>query len=202
MAKPKKIISKNISQKVAHLANPPSKKRQKRVIKKRVHKRVYKKVHKKVYKRKIETKKSVKKSFKKVVTKKVVKKSASKEPLASKKEITSKQTSKKIVSKTPLVQKKISYQTYYKENFLSKIIQSLLKYRYYPRIARKMHRQGVVKLKVVITPKGVEKIEIVKESKWSILDRAAIKTVQLASKEFPKAKERVELYLPLEYRLK
>ena len=72
---------------------------------------------------------------------------------------------------------------------------------YYPRSARKRRVTGEVVVKFTIsTDSEVHSIEIV-SSKSDILSRAAKKTIENLSSEFPKPDEELILHVPISYKL-
>ena len=96
-----------------------------------------------------------------------------------------------------------SYQQRFAENSLGRIRDAIVRNVRYPRIARKTKKQGVVEVGFTLLPtKELENLRIVKSSGHRVLDKAAIKSVKRASKEFPAPKERVELRVPIEFRLR
>jgi len=73
---------------------------------------------------------------------------------------------------------------------------------YYPRRARKRGITGVVLVKFSIDINGeVDSVKVEKSSN-DILSRAAIKTIENLSGEFPKPKEKLVLSVPINYELK
>ena len=88
-------------------------------------------------------------------------------------------------------------------NYTARIRAIVMRHRHYPRIARKLHYEGVVKLRFTITESGsVRDVRIVAPSKHAVLDRAALATLKEAAKEFPPPPRKMEIVLPLEYRLR
>ncbi|BCD60729.1 MULTISPECIES: energy transducer TonB [unclassified Nitratiruptor] len=190
------------------------KKPKKRVIQKKIKKKPIRKIVKKpVKKRKVQKRASLIKkcSTKKkqptasVVKKKLLPSKIVKQESFKKKEIkickndTVLQADK--IKKEKLV--KPSYNQRYIDQYLSKIRQIILEYRYYPRIARRTRKEGLVKVSLKLFPDGsVKEMHIIQSSGHSILDRAALQTVQKASVHFPKPSQPVKLTIPLEYRLR
>jgi protein TonB len=96
-----------------------------------------------------------------------------------------------------------SYQQRYLNKFANEIRKAIQRHKFYPRIARKTKKEGVVELYFELTPKKkLRNIKVVRSSGHAILDRAAIKCVEKASKEFPAPKECVKVSVPIEYRLR
>jgi len=94
------------------------------------------------------------------------------------------------------------YSATYLHNYLRRIREAIIANRYYPRIARKMRRQGEVKVGFVILPDGrLDDLHVVQSSGYTLLDRAAITTIKRASHAFPKPKKAVKLVVPIEYRI-
>jgi len=91
-------------------------------------------------------------------------------------------------------------QDYIDEN-IAKITQLLQDNLYYPRSARRRGIVGkvVVRFKLSLDGKSYD-IEVVSSSS-NILSRAAIKTIQNLSGEFPKPKEKLSISVPIDYKL-
>ncbi len=88
-------------------------------------------------------------------------------------------------------------------NYLATIRSIVMRHRRYPRIARRLHYEGVVKLHFTITKAGsVQNVRILTSSNHAILDKAALSTLKEAAREFPKPPRRIDVVLPLEYRLR
>ena len=102
------------------------------------------------------------------------------------------------------VQKKTySYQQRYLHNYADRIREAIVRHRYYPRIARRGRKEGVVEVSFELMPGGkLQNLKLVRSSGHKILDRAALETIRRASREFPKPKERVSIRIPIEYRLR
>lgn len=90
----------------------------------------------------------------------------------------------------------------YLQEHLAQIAKLLQENLYYPRRARKRGVVGEVMIKFKLaTDASVHSIEIV-SSNSDILSRAAIKTIQDLSGEFPKPNEELALEVPINYKLK
>jgi protein TonB len=90
----------------------------------------------------------------------------------------------------------------YLDKHLKEIIKLLSENLYYPRSARKRGIEGVIKVHFTLNKDAsVENIQVV-SSQSDILSRAAIKTIEELSKEFPKPQEVLILKVPIEYRLR
>ncbi len=86
--------------------------------------------------------------------------------------------------------------------FLSKIREEIEEFKQYPRIARRLHKEGVVIVSFKLKASGkVEDLKVIK-SAVSILDRAALRSIKRASVYFPKPKRDIKIRVPLVYRLK
>jgi len=114
---------------------------------------------------------------------------------------------KSVKIETPKPPKKIipkkvkSAKEEYVEKNLQKIVQLLQENLYYPRRARKRGVQGdVVVAFKLLRDATVINIKVL-SSQSDILSRAAIKTVEHLSMEFPKPKEDLLLTIPISYRL-
>lgn len=89
----------------------------------------------------------------------------------------------------------------YMQEHLAKIRQLLQDNLYYPRRARKSGTVGEVIVRFVLsTNSTVHSIEIV-SSKSEILSRAAIKTIEDLSGDFPKPPQEITLNVPINYSL-
>ncbi len=95
-----------------------------------------------------------------------------------------------------------SYEEIYKEENLFAIREAILSYLKYPPIARRMGWEGVVWVRFTILPDGtLQDSRVEKSSGYKILDRSAIRAVELAHKHFPKPTQRVTIVVPVVYRL-
>ncbi len=111
-----------------------------------------------------------------------------------------KSLTKPVVDTKPLEQK--SSQDLYLDKHIAKIQKLLSENLYYPRRARKRGIEGVVKVHFHLNKQGeVSAIEIL-SSKYDVLSRAAVQTLQNLSGEFPKPDEELELNVPIHYSLK
>ncbi|MBP3748719.1 MAG: energy transducer TonB [Ruminobacter sp.] len=86
---------------------------------------------------------------------------------------------------------------------MSRIVQSLLKHRYYPQQARRRGIQGVVLVSFVIRKDGtVDSIAVVKSSTGAdFLKQAAVTTVKNASRDFPNTGKDIKVVVPIEFKL-
>jgi len=90
----------------------------------------------------------------------------------------------------------------YLEKNIIKIRQLISDNLYYPRSARKRGKVGEVIVKFKLLKDGTVKYIEVVSSKSDILSRAAKKTIQNLSGEFPKPKEDLVIKVPIAYKLK
>ncbi|WP_236583205.1 energy transducer TonB [Nitratiruptor sp. YY08-13] len=98
---------------------------------------------------------------------------------------------------------KPSYAQQFTTRFASKIRLAIQKHKYYPRVARRTKKEGVVRVCFELTPqKEIENIAILQSSGHKILDKAAIKTIKKARRDFPMPKQRVKIVVPIEYKLR
>ena len=178
---------------VKELEKPKKRVKRKKVVRKKV---------KKVAKKPKKSLKVVKKQPQKSV-KKIVKKAASKPIVANQKPQPT--PCKECVKSSKEVPKppKPSYQKQYLQSYAAKIKEAILRHLYYPRIARKTKKQGVVVIRFDLLPsKRVQNITILQSSGHKILDKAAKKTIKEASKEFPVPTEKITIQIPIEYKLR
>ena len=90
----------------------------------------------------------------------------------------------------------------YIQDNISKIAKLLQENLYYPRRARKKGITGEVIVKFTLElDSSVNNIKIITSNK-EILSRAAIKTIQDLSGEFPSPKEQLTIEVPINYSLK
>ena len=175
---------------------------------KKVAKKPVKKVPKKVVKKELPVKKPKKiphKSPKKEEPKKVIKpaKEQTRSNVVTKKKEISSQT--KVVD-TVHVQKcispkKESLENIYIKNNLDKIATLIHDNLYYPRRARKRGIEGVVVVRFHLHKDGTVKSAHIITSEQEILSRAALKTINELSGEFPKPAEELTLTVPIHYQL-
>jgi len=101
-----------------------------------------------------------------------------------------------------VVKKKASQEEIYIKENLTQIMELLKENLYYPRRARKRGIEGDVVIKFHLSKTAtVSNIEVI-SSKKEILSRAAIKTIENLSSQFPKPKKEIVLKIPISYRLK
>lgn len=73
----------------------------------------------------------------------------------------------------------------------------------YPRQARKMRMQGQVLIEFLWREdKILDELKIIKSSGYEILDKNALKIIQIASLNFPKYDKNVRIKIPIDYNLK
>lgn len=98
-------------------------------------------------------------------------------------------------------EKAIAQEKEYMDENIKKIVKLLSQNLYYPRSARKRGIIGEVVVKFSLaTDSTVSSIEVI-SSKNEILSRAAIKTIEDLSGEFPKPGEKLTLHVPIKYEL-
>jgi periplasmic protein TonB len=90
----------------------------------------------------------------------------------------------------------------YMQEHIAQIIQLLQDNLYYPRRARKRGTIGEVIVKFTLSTNAVVHSIEVLSSKSEILSRAAIKTIEDLSGEFPKPTQELILHVPINYSLK
>lgn len=87
--------------------------------------------------------------------------------------------------------------------FLRAIRAAVEKRHKYPNLAQQRGFEGEVLVKFLIAASGeVSKIQIVRACPHAVLNKAAIKTVQKASRDFPKPNETTYIEIPIAYTLK
>ena len=98
-------------------------------------------------------------------------------------------------------EKSIAREQQYMDEHIKKIIRLLSENLYYPRSARKRGVVGEVLVKFSLSKDAtVSKIEII-SSESDILSRAARKTIEDLSGEFPRPNEELVLHVPINYEL-
>lgn len=84
--------------------------------------------------------------------------------------------------------------------FLRAIRAAIEKRHEYPNLARQRGYEGEVLVKFLINDKGeVSHIQVVRTSKHPILDKAAVKTLKRACRDFPKPDETTFIEIPIAY---
>jgi len=157
------------------------------------------KIEKKVVKKKVEAKKKVLVVKEKIPPKEIeiVEKI---EPITIEKVV--------VAEPTPVVDQETSQERAkrvekdYLDEHIKKIITLLRDNLYYPRSARKRGITGEVIVKFELLQNGEVKYVEVTSSKSEILTRAAIKTINDLSGDFPKPQEDLTLHVPISYSLK
>ncbi|MEA3370135.1 MAG: energy transducer TonB [Campylobacterota bacterium] len=90
----------------------------------------------------------------------------------------------------------------YMDEHIKQIVNLLRENLYYPRSARKRGIVGEVVVKFTLSKDATVSLVEVISSKSEILSRAAIKTIEDLSGEFPKPNEELVLRVPINYELK
>jgi len=85
--------------------------------------------------------------------------------------------------------------------FIYKVKKAIEENKKYPKIARRLKKEGIVEVEFVITADGELKSLRVIKSCDKILDKSAIKTIKRASLYFPKPLKEIKIKVPIEYRL-
>ena len=197
-SKPKKEIVQWEPKKapMKKLEKPKKRVKRKKVVRKKVKRKKVAKKPKRILKKvvKKQPQKNVKKIVKKAVSKPIVA-NQKPQPLPCKECV----KSSKEAPKPP----KSSYQKQYLQSYALKIKEAIIRHLYYPRIARKTKKQGVVVIRFDLLPsKRVQNITILQSSGHKILDKAAKTTIKRAAKEFPAPTEKIIIQVPIEYRLR
>lgn len=180
--------------KLANVQEPQEMKKKKLVPKK-----LEKKVFKKPKKKKIEKPQEIKKQKTIEVKEEEI---IEEEVLEKTTEEVVEQVIEKVVEKavTPSKIEKSPEKKYIDEN-LDKIIQLLQENLYYPRSARKRGIVGEVIVQFTLLEDASVHDIIIVESEREILSRAAQRTIENLSGEFPKPKEKMILHIPIMYSL-
>jgi protein TonB len=195
------IIQKEPKKVIKPKPKPKPKKIKPKPIKKKKPKTKPKpKVKKKVLKKKIIPKKTVP-----VIKKEII----PQEPVI-KEVVQPKITEPKIVEEiqeTPIIQesphaKEVRLEQDYLDEHIRKITQLLEDNLYYPRSARKRGITGEVMVEFKLSTDAQAHSIKINSSKSDILSRAAIKTINNLSGEFPKPKEELILHVPISYKLR
>ena len=113
----------------------------------------------------------------------------------------SKSSPTKVVSPSKISKQKESSQTKYIHTYIDEIVRLLQENLYYPRRARKKGIEGEITVRFLLDCDAkVSDIEVL-SSNSELLSRAAIKTIENLSEEFPKPKEDLILTIPISYHL-
>ena len=207
----KRVVKKKKIKKPKKMIKPKKlpKPKPKKIIKPKP-KKVVKPKPKKVIKKIIHKIKKLKKiTFKKKLLKKPPIKQISKPlPTITKKQdvnISKKITPPKVVfQKRPIVKEVVVPKVDIKQKFIKlntdKIIKAINEEKYYPRIARKRHIEGVVRVSFLLKKDGSVIIKEVKTDK-RYLGSAAKKTIKKASSYFPKPPKDILFHIPIEFKL-
>lgn len=98
--------------------------------------------------------------------------------------------------------KMMRYSDGVENEFLQAIYRAISKRVEYPPLALQRGYEGMVLLKFMLDVTGaISQLEVVKHSPYSLLDKAAIKTLKRACKYFPKPDENVYIEIPIVYNL-
>ena len=207
--KVEKVIEKKVEKKEEIIKEEPKKIEKKKIEKK---KEIKKKVVKKVEKKKIVKKKPKKKIVKKKVVKKVEKKK-----IVEKKKKIEKKIEKKVIKKEPVskpitektavqkakqqvVKEKIDVKQDYLAKHLSLIRKEIKSNVKYPKSAKRLNIQGIVRVKFTLHTNGkVDNIMIL--SGHARLKKATVNAVKNAASSFPRVGKTITIELPIEYKL-
>ena len=198
----KKVEPKSVEQKSVQKVE-----KKKVVEHKKVEKKPVKKVPKKVVKKELPVKKPKKiphKSPKKEEPKKVLKPAQEQthsNVVTKKKEISSQPKVDTVHTQKCTTPTKESLENIYIKNNLDKIATLIHDNLYYPRRARKRGIEGVVVVRFHLQKDGSVKGAKIITSEQEILSRAALKTINELSGEFPKPVEELTLTVPIHYQL-
>lgn len=158
----------------------------------------------------------IKKELKKETKEKVIKKVQKKEIVEKKQIKDSENPKKETIVKEQIVQKhiqseeivknqindlpKVDDKKVYLDKHLAQIRKLINQNIKYPKRARKLSIEGIVVVKFKINENGsIENITILEGHKF--LQNATIEAIQEASKSFPKTNKRIEIQIPIEYKL-
>lgn len=87
------------------------------------------------------------------------------------------------------------------ERFI-KIVSAIKKHQRYPKQALKMRKMGVVEVSFILHKDGnIKNLKLLKSSGVAVLDEAALKSVQKASKEFPALEDEYTISLPISFKI-
>ncbi len=137
----------------------------------------------------------------KIKKKEILKKSPLKSKVFVKKKIEKEKFTQKELLEEKKIEKSLRPEKDYLNEHIQLITQLLRDNLYYPRSARKRGITGKVLVKFKLSQYSkVSNIEII-NSQSDILSRAAIKTIQNISTQFPTPKEDLVLHLPINYTL-
>ncbi len=142
-------------------------------------------------------KKIEKKAIKKVVKKKkIAKKKVTKKKVAKKKKKTTKP--KKVAKQTSKAQRSSPKQKSIKNHYLAKVRKMIEQRKKYPKAAKRMRQEGVVKVKFTIGKNGViRNIRLAGKCSYMKLNKAAMKILKKIRAFAPIPKELSERYLSL-----
>ncbi|MBM0637261.1 energy transducer TonB [Campylobacter sp. VicNov18] len=87
-------------------------------------------------------------------------------------------------------------------SLLKQIQQAIQQAQIYPKQARKMRMQGIVKVEFLWTKnKGLKDLKIIQSSGYDLLDKSALKSIRKASLYFPYYENDLKIILPIAYEL-
>lgn len=87
-------------------------------------------------------------------------------------------------------------------SLLKQIQKAIQQAQIYPKQARKMRMQGIVKVEFLWTKnKGLEDLKIIQSSGYDLLDKSALKSIRKASLYFPYYESDLRIVLPIAYEL-
>ncbi|WP_281951278.1 energy transducer TonB [Nitrosophilus kaiyonis] len=87
------------------------------------------------------------------------------------------------------------------EKIVIKIKKAIEENKKYPRIAKRLKKEGIVEVEFILCTDGkIKDLKIIKKAS-SILNKSAIKTIKKASIYFPKPYKNLKIVVPIEYKL-
>ncbi len=103
--------------------------------------------------------------------------------------------------KKPATTSTVNDKSKYIHTNLSKIISAINEAKFYPKKARILHIEGLVKVEFLLRKDKTIKIVSIQTNK-RFLKNATIKIIKNASKEFPKPPENINISVPIEFQLR
>lgn len=108
----------------------------------------------------------------------------------------------KAIGKIEHPKEDINYEQFYYSNHLSYLRKLLTESLEYPTIARLRGWEGRVVVKICLFGRSLCSVKIEESSGYRVLDEAVIKAVHKVYQNFPEAREKVNLVVPVQFTLK
>lgn len=108
-----------------------------------------------------------------------------------------------IIATPPLEKEPLHVKTHVESHdvLFQKIQEAIAKYKVYPKRAQREGMEGEITVSFLWSQQGLTDLKIIKPSRYILLNEYVFKLIIIASKEFPKVNESIEIMLPVGFNL-